>query len=1063
VTAGAAGSVTVTVKAEDASGNPSAGYTGTFTLSSSDGKFTPVSGLSLTDGSGTFTETLYTAGPETFTVTDNSVLAAQGYLPLPAATSGSVAVTATTASKVVFTTGGQPSNVAVGADMSPAVVVDVEDLYGNLVKSDSSSTVTLLVTSGTSTSVLTQTTVSAGVATFSSLTINQGGLGDTLTAADGGLTPATSSSFNVTPVTTTTTVSSSNPSVVYGTQVTFTAIVTAQGGSVAPTAGSVDFYDTTTHHDLGAVSIGTSSGLATTFTLMTGIKTLNATTGDTITATYTGTSFVTSSGTVTQTVSPKAITVTAAYASKPYDGTTTTSVTPTVPAGALVGTDALAFSESFASKNAGSETLSVNAGGSVNDGNNGNNYSVQFATTTGSIAQKTITINATIATKTYDGTTSSPAVPTIPAGSLVGGDTASGLVETYAGASAGTETLNVTAYTINDGNNGNNYTVVTVSATAGSITKLAITIAATSAAKIYDGSTSTSSVPTITPGLIGADASIVDSETFASGNEGTGLTLIPATLSLSDPGNYNLTYQDNHNGLIAKRAITVTAASNTKTYDGTTTAGIAPTVTGGSLAPTDTSNADFIETYVTRNAGSNLSLTPSGSVNDNNSGNNYAVTFVAAPTGVINKLAITVTASNDFRPYDGTTKAWDFNGSTPVPVLPTYTGALGAGDTFAYTESFTSKDVSSSVLTLSGSINDGNGGNNYTVTSGTGWSADISPMYITLTTTTYSRTYDGLTDVPASVTPTITLPGYMNTLYGLTTTLPGSDKAAFSEYFSSRNEGTESLLESGSVNDGVGGADYSITKVYATGSISPESIVVQAVSYTKAYDGSTSAAVSPTYTAFGLASNTVMPGDTAAFIETFNTSAEGTGLTLTPSGSVNDSNHGNNYSVSYPVETWGTSVPPGSQPGAIIASQQVSYITVTASPTSIQAGNNFILVVTAHDSTGNTVTNCSDTVDFSSLDLREPVPAQPVTLSNGVGYALATLQTVNSAGWTITATDETETLPTANCTVTVTAAPASQLVFSTPPASTLATGTFPVTIDIEDAYGMETSSPARPT
>ena len=50
-----------------------------------------------------------------------------------------------------------------------------------------------------------------------------------------------------------------------------------------------------------------------------------------------------------------------------------------------------------------------------------------------------------------------------------------------------------------------------------------------------------------------------------------------------------------------------------------------PTVTSGSLAPGDT--AAFSETFDTQNVGIGKTLTASGSVNDGNGGNDYAVTL----------------------------------------------------------------------------------------------------------------------------------------------------------------------------------------------------------------------------------------------------------------------------------------------------------------------------------------------------------------------------------------------------------------------------------------------------
>jgi hypothetical protein len=86
-------------------------------------------------------------------------------------------------------------------------------------------------------------------------------------------------------------------------------------------------------------------------------------------------------------------------------------------------------------------------------------------------------------------------------------------------------------------------------------------------------------------------------------------------------------------GLISQRAITVTARTNTKAYDGNTSAAAVPTITSGSLASGDT--AAFSETYDTKAVGTGKTLTPSGSVNDGNGGANYAVTFATNTTGAI--------------------------------------------------------------------------------------------------------------------------------------------------------------------------------------------------------------------------------------------------------------------------------------------------------------------------------------------------------------------------------------------------------------------------------------------
>ena len=267
------------------------------------------------------------------------------------------------------------------------------------------------------------------------------------------------------------------------------------------------------------------------------------------------------------------------------------------------------------------------------------------------------------------------------------------------------------------------------------------------------------------------------------------------------------------------------------------------------------------------------------------------------------------------------------------------------------------------------------------------------------------------------------------------------DTAAFSETFDTRNVGVgKTLTPVGSVNDGNGGNNYTVTLVADTlGAIAPCPITVTAAANNKPYDGLTTAAAIPTITAGSLAS-----GDTAAFSETYDTPAVGTGKTLTPSGSVNDGDGGANYNVTFVANTTG------------VITQTVSHFLVTASPASVAAGGSLILVVTAQDASGHVVTGYAGTIGFTSSDPLEPAPASPVIFTPGSGVAdtLATLKTAGS--WTITASDGAYTGTSA--TVTVTAAAASQVVLSQPGIVAAGAAIPPVTAKVEDAYGNVESS-----
>jgi autotransporter-associated beta strand protein len=95
--------------------------------------------------------------------------------------------------------GQGPSNAIAGAAISPSITVDVENSAGQIVTSDTSNVTLSLGSNPSNGRLLGTLTVAAvnGVATFSGVEIDSAGNGYTLVASDGGLTPATSSSFNV--------------------------------------------------------------------------------------------------------------------------------------------------------------------------------------------------------------------------------------------------------------------------------------------------------------------------------------------------------------------------------------------------------------------------------------------------------------------------------------------------------------------------------------------------------------------------------------------------------------------------------------------------------------------------------------------------------------------------------------------------------------------------------------------------------------------------------------------------------------------------------------------------
>ena len=268
--------------------------------------------------------------------------------------------------------------------------------------------------------------------------------------------------------------------------------------------------------------------------------------------------------------------------------------------------------------------------------------------------------------------------------------------------------------------------------------------------------------------------------------------------------------------MITARAITVTATTDTKTYDATTSSRAIPTITSGTLAGTDT--AAFTQTFDTALAGTDKTLTPAGSVIDGNAGANYAVTFVSVDTGVITGRAITVTAASDTKGYDATTS------SDGVPTITS--GSLASGDTATFTQMFGNANV----------------GTGKTLTpAARSTTATVAPATRSPSSTTRPvRSPPVPSPSPRRVTPRATTPPTprRRSRPSPTARLAGTDTASFTQTFGNANVGTaKTLTPAGTVSDGNSGNNYLVTFVNdTTGEITARAITVTATTDTKGYD-----------------------------------------------------------------------------------------------------------------------------------------------------------------------------------------------------------------------------------
>ncbi|OYW75121.1 MAG: hypothetical protein B7Z37_14995, partial [Verrucomicrobia bacterium 12-59-8] len=288
----------VTVQVQDAAGN----------LTTSTASVTMVIGTNPSTGTLSGTATVAAvAGTATFS-TLSIDKAGTGYTlgasagGLISATSNAFNITAGAPAKLAVIT--QPTTTVAGVAISPAVTVQVQDAAGNLTTSTAGVTMAIGTNPGSGTLSGTATVNAvAGIATFSTLSIDKVGTGYTLGATSVPLTAATSGTFNITPAAAASLALSAPGTAAAGTPVSVS--VTAKdafGNTATGYAGTVHF----TSSDTNAV-------LPADGTLTSGAGSFNVTFENAGTQTVTGTDTVTSSitGTSGSIAVSEAITLTA--------------------------------------------------------------------------------------------------------------------------------------------------------------------------------------------------------------------------------------------------------------------------------------------------------------------------------------------------------------------------------------------------------------------------------------------------------------------------------------------------------------------------------------------------------------------------------------------------------------------------------------------------------------------------------------------------------------------------------------------------------------------------------
>ena len=366
----------------------------------------------------------------------------------------------------------------------------------------------------------------------------------------------------------------------------------------------------------------------------------------------------------TLTVDPLAVTLTpTATQSKTYgeaDLTLTYATSPELSS-PLNNSSTVTFT-GVLSKTAGTNvgTYSITIGTLTNT-----NYALTFTETDYTINRRPITISAGAKTKVY-GSADPSLTYTLTAGSIVSGDSATGVLTRTSGEAAGTYTITQNTLTY-----GNNYNETYQEAYL-TITNATVTLTVADYTKVYDKQFIASSNLSFTAnGLVNGD--IIDNlvgtpEYSISGTATNTVGTYSVTLSgLSHPS-YNVVFVGG-NASITPATLTITADTLSKTY-GDIDPALTHTTTG--LISGDTATGTL-----TRTAGENVG-TYSISNDNLTYGNNYTENFVSGTLTITTK-AVTVTADTKTKNFGDVDPSFTYTSN------PLEGSSLSNGDTIAFT------------------------------------------------------------------------------------------------------------------------------------------------------------------------------------------------------------------------------------------------------------------------------------------------------------------------------------------------------------------------------------------
>jgi len=447
---------------------------------------------------------------------------------------------------------------------------------------------------------------------------------------------------------------------------------------------------------------------------------------------------------------------------------------------------------------------------------------------------------------------------------------------------------------------------------------------------------------------------------------GAGTSVITATQAGN--ANYNAAITVTKTLTVSKKDLTLSlnaAPVITKTYDNTTTANLAV----GNYNLTGKVGADDVVvtgsgSYNNPDVATGKTITVNTFVLAGTKKDNYNLTTLSATTiGNITGLALTGAFTANNKVYDGNTTATVLT-RTLTGVLPADVSDVnltGGTASFATADVAAGKTVTSTGMTLAGTK-----ASNYTLSSVSTTTANITTKDISGTITASNKVYDG------NNTATIATRGLVGVLAGDVVNVTATGGTAT---FANADKGTgKTVTATGITLTGTKAANYNLASIASTtADITAKDITGTFTADNKAYDGTTSANILTRNLTGVLAADVAdvtLTGGTA----TFATATVGTGKTVTSSGMTLNGTKAGNYNLT-------------------------SVATTTANITG--------LILTGNFTADNKVYNGNNTANILTRTLSGVLPADvaDVTLNGGTATFdnanAANGKTVTSAGMTL--------------------------------------------------------------